>query len=81
MPEQPLQVIVCAGPEGHIGIVVEQILDVVEQPVSPRGQSGRGGLLRPVVVQGKVADLLDVDALLLRIGDGTPPVHTRKDAA
>ena len=59
-----LQVVVHNGPQGGVGFVVDRILDIVEEEVSVRRKSSAHGLLGSAVVQQKVTDLLDVEALV-----------------
>lgn len=69
-PAERLQVIVCAAGPGvtavdqSVGFVVDQILDVVENTTTARRPASRPGVLGTVVVQGKVAELLDVQAVI-----------------
>lgn len=56
----PAQVLVFNSGERSIGIVVDQILDIVEETVSVRRTAERKGLLGSAVIGKKVADLLDL---------------------
>ena len=60
----PLTMIVYEQGERSIGIVVERILDAVEQSITIRHGAAGIGTLGSAVIQGKVTDLLDVDALV-----------------
>jgi len=60
----PAQVIVFQDGERSLGIVVDQILDIVEDVVTIRRQSARKGLLGSAVVGKRVADILDLQAVL-----------------
>jgi two-component system chemotaxis sensor kinase CheA len=60
----PAQVIVFQDGERSLGIVVDQILDIVEDVVTIRRQSARKGLLGSAVVGKRVADVLDLQAVL-----------------
>jgi two-component system, chemotaxis family, sensor kinase CheA len=67
---EPLLVIVYAEPGRSVGLVVEQILDIVEEVISVRSHASREGLLGSIVVQGRVADVLDVRGVIGR-ADGS----------
>jgi two-component system chemotaxis sensor kinase CheA len=60
----PAQVIVFQDGEQSLGIVVDRILDIVEEVVTIRRQSAREGLLGSAVVGNRVADVLDLQAVL-----------------
>jgi len=62
--QDPLQVIVFQDGERSIGVVVDQIIDIVEEAVSVRQASARKGLLGSAVVGKKVADFLDLHSIL-----------------
>jgi two-component system chemotaxis sensor kinase CheA len=64
--DSPLQVIVYSEHGRSVGFVVEQILDIVEQPVTVSHRTPRPGVLGAAVVQGKVTDLLDVHGVIRR---------------
>jgi two-component system chemotaxis sensor kinase CheA len=58
--------------EGHsIGLVVDELLEIVEEPIGS-SQSPRPGVRASTVIRGQAADVLDVDALLAL--PGTPAV-------
>ncbi len=63
-PDEPLNVVVHGSHGRSVGLVVGQILDIVEQEVTLSGEDARPGLLGSAVVQGRVTDVLDVDALV-----------------
>jgi two-component system chemotaxis sensor kinase CheA len=63
VPGDTVQVIVHSGNGTSVGLVVEEILDVVEQNVAVEGRSKRTGVLGSAVIQQHVTDLLDVPAL------------------
>jgi two-component system chemotaxis sensor kinase CheA len=58
------QVVVYARPERSVGLVVERILDIVEPDGSVQGPSSRPGVECTEVIQGRVTEVLDVDALM-----------------
>jgi two-component system chemotaxis sensor kinase CheA len=61
-----LQVVVYSEAGRSVGLIVEQIVDVVEQAVQVERAGQTGGLLGSAVLQERVTDLLDVGALVSR---------------
>ena len=51
-----------------VGFIIKQVIDVVEQSISPSSLQKRSGLSGTAVVQGKVTDLLDLEAILQASG-------------
>jgi two-component system chemotaxis sensor kinase CheA len=67
VPDQlsdPLQVVVFNDGDRSIGMVVDEIVDVVEEAVTVRQRSGRKGLIGSAVVGKKVTDFLDLNAVI-----------------
>jgi two-component system, chemotaxis family, sensor kinase CheA len=65
-PSDPssIQVLVC-NHEGHsAGLVVEQILDIVEDQADVKSPATRAGVLYAAVIENRVTELLDLDAIL-----------------
>jgi two-component system chemotaxis sensor kinase CheA len=60
----PLQAIVVADGQRSLGIVVDQILDIVDETVAVRQRTVRAGLLGSAVVGKAVTDFLDLRAVL-----------------
>jgi two-component system chemotaxis sensor kinase CheA len=60
----PVQVIVFNDGDRSVGMVVDQILDVVEQTVTARQKSARKGLLGSAVIGKRVTDLLDLNEVI-----------------
>jgi two-component system, chemotaxis family, sensor kinase CheA len=60
----PVQVIVFNDGDRSVGMVVDQILDVVEETVTARQKSTRKGLLGSAVVNRRVTDLLDLNEVI-----------------
>jgi two-component system, chemotaxis family, sensor kinase CheA len=60
----PAQVIVFTEGERSVGILVDQILDIVEETIAVRRSAERKGLLGSAVIAKKVADLLDLHAVI-----------------
>jgi two-component system chemotaxis sensor kinase CheA len=65
----PLQVIVFMTEGRGLGLVVEEILDIIEESVAVRKQSQQRGLLGSAVVGGQVTDFLDLQAVLEESGE------------
>jgi two-component system chemotaxis sensor kinase CheA len=63
-PSQTLHVVVCMRDNGNVGLIVEQIVDIVEDALAEPRPAGRPGMLGSVVIVGRVTELLDVDAIL-----------------
>lgn len=59
-----MQVVVHTSGGRSVGLVVEEILDIVEEHVSVAAVASRRGLLGSAVVQGRVTDLLDIEAVI-----------------
>lgn len=60
----PVQVIVFNDGDRSVGVVVDQILDVVEESITVRQTSARKGLLGSAVVGKRVTDLLDLNEVI-----------------
>jgi two-component system, chemotaxis family, sensor kinase CheA len=59
-----VQVVVFNDGERSVGVVVDQILDIVEEVVTVRQRSGRRGLLGSGVVGKRVTDFLDLNQIV-----------------
>jgi two-component system chemotaxis sensor kinase CheA len=75
---EPLVTIVCSERGQSVGLVVEEILDVVEEFVNVESRASERGVLGVTTIQGRVTELLDVPALLRR---HDPGIFVRKEAA
>jgi two-component system chemotaxis sensor kinase CheA len=64
----PLQVLVCNYEGQTVGIVVEEILDIVEDSADVRHPASRPGVLYSVVINGRVTELVDIPAVLQTSG-------------
>ena len=60
----PVPVIVFADGEQRIGVLVDEIVDIVEDAVTARQQSAQHGLLGSAVIGQKVTDFLDLHAVI-----------------
>jgi two-component system chemotaxis sensor kinase CheA len=76
-PSAKIQVVVFSHRGAHVGLIVDQILDIVEDTLASPRPPGRRGVLGTVVIAGRVTELLDVEAVLRH---AQPPV-TWNDAA
>ena len=68
--QDPAQVVVFNNGERSIGIMVDQILDIVEDQVTARQMAARKGLLGSAVIGKKVTDLLDLHTVIQAADDG-----------
>jgi two-component system chemotaxis sensor kinase CheA len=60
----PIQVLVLNHEGRAFGLVVEQILDIVEDPATVRSAATRAAVLYSVVIGNRVTELLDIPAIL-----------------
>jgi two-component system chemotaxis sensor kinase CheA len=60
----PVQVVVFRDGERSVGLLVDQILDIVEDNVTARSRSARKGILGSAVVGKRVTDFLDLKPVL-----------------
>jgi two-component system chemotaxis sensor kinase CheA len=67
-----VQTIVCHSADGPVGLVVDRIDDVVAEPAVPAQPSSRHGVIRRLVIDDRVTELLDIDALVARARAGAP---------
>ncbi len=65
---ETVQVIVFTDGTRRIGIVVDQILDIVTEAIAVKRNSPAHGLLGSAVIGGKITDLLDLHALVQESG-------------
>ena len=62
--DEPMQVIVYSDQGRSVGVVVADIIDIVEEAVTIKKGSIGHGLLGSAVIQDKVTDMLDVEGLI-----------------
>jgi len=60
----PLQVVVYASGGKDVGLIVGQILDVVDVALEVQGQSSRQGVLGTAVINDRVTELLDAGEII-----------------
>lgn len=63
-PSGALQVVVHEQGSARIGLVVDEILELVEEEIAVDAVLGRPGVVGSTVIRGKATDLLDVPGLL-----------------
>ncbi|MEM1415628.1 MAG: chemotaxis protein CheW, partial [Myxococcota bacterium] len=68
-----LQVIVCQREGFTLGLVVDRLIEIVEERVSLDPVGRRHGVVGSAVVQGRVIEMVDVEAV---IGDAAPGLST-----
>jgi two-component system chemotaxis sensor kinase CheA len=59
-----VQVLVCHHEGNAVGLVVERIRDIVEDRADVKSPATRAGVLYSVVIENRVTELLDLDAIL-----------------
>jgi two-component system chemotaxis sensor kinase CheA len=59
-----LQVVVYTSGARSYGLVVDRIVDIVEESITVQEGTGHPGLLGAAVIQGRVTDLLDLEAVV-----------------
>lgn len=62
------QAVVCSCSIGLVGMVVDRIEDVVGEPATPRQPASRRGVTACLVVEDRVTELVDVEALVAEAG-------------
>jgi len=63
-----IQVVVYSEHGRSAGLVVDRILDIVETDDAVQAKLARKGTLGSIVTQGRVTELLDVEAILAGLG-------------
>ena len=59
----PLVVVSIDG-EQQVGLAVDRIIDIVEQPIDIKGAPTQEGISCCAVIQGQVTEILDIDAVI-----------------
>jgi len=62
-----VQVIVFSEGATRFGVLVEEIVDIIEEAISIRAHSDSAGLLGAVVIGGQVTDFIDVRHIISRV--------------
>jgi two-component system chemotaxis sensor kinase CheA len=63
-PPAVLQVVVYSAPGGSVGLVVDEVVDIVEQTVAVSAVTQRTGVFGSAVVRNRVTDLVDLELLV-----------------
>ena len=63
-PDALLQVLVCTHDELTVGLVVENILDIVDDRAQVQSPATRAGVLYSAVIANRVTELLDLPAII-----------------
>jgi two-component system chemotaxis sensor kinase CheA len=77
----PLQVLVMNHEGLSFGLVVEQILDIVEAKADVKSKATRTAVLYSVLIGGRVTELLDIPAILQMAGVGDAQTNLASQAA
>ena len=64
IPTESISVVVCGEARSQIGLMVDRILDVVNEPATARGASTRDGVLGTQIIQERVTEILDLGNIL-----------------
>ncbi len=64
-----IQIVVFTNGPRRIGVIVDQILDIVKEAITIKRSSPVRGLLGSAVITGKVTDLIDLHALVETTGE------------
>jgi two-component system, chemotaxis family, sensor kinase CheA len=70
LPGDIIQMVVFSNDGAHVGLIVDQIVDIIEDSLANQRPPGRPGVLGSVVIAGRVTELLDVEAALRRARPG-----------
>lgn len=66
-------VVVCSLQSQQVGFLVEEIVDIVDEVIESRAPASRPGICFQAVVQGRVTEFLDVQAMMTNAA----PIHVR----
>ncbi|BBD65526.1 CheA signal transduction histidine kinases [Nostoc commune NIES-4072] len=62
---ETLQIIIVSPyPELSVGLVVDRILDIVEEPLTIKGIPSRPGVLFCAVIQGQITEIIDIETVI-----------------
>lgn len=68
--KQPIQAVVHTANGRSVGLVVDEILDILHERVTVSRDASRSGLAGSIVVKDKVTDLVDVEAVIQNLDPG-----------
>lgn len=72
LPSDLIQVVVFGEEGRQVGLIVKEIIDVVDEVLQARGKASRDGVLGTAAIDGQVTELLDVSALVSSTSDLVP---------
>ena len=79
--QDPLHVVVYRDGASELGLIVDEITDIVEDAVTNPSGCDRPGLLGSAVVGGKVTDFLDLEAVARWASSSSPESLLKLEAA
>jgi len=62
--DEPVQVVVYSDGERRMGLIVEQVLDIVEENLAGLQAASRDGISGSLVIQGRVTEMVDLEGLI-----------------
>ncbi len=68
-PRETVQIIVFSNGSRRVGLVVDQVLDIVNEVVTARRSSSAPNLLGSALIGGKITDLIDLHAVIQSAGE------------
>jgi two-component system chemotaxis sensor kinase CheA len=71
-PRGPLHVVVHDHAGDPVGVVVDEVIDIVEEVVEIDAASRRHGIRGSAVIRGRVTDVVDLDEVLAPASAGAP---------
>jgi two-component system, chemotaxis family, sensor kinase CheA len=74
--EEAIQAIICLKDGRHVGLVVDDILDTIEQNPADLRPPSRMGVLANAVIGGRITEILDLEALCT--GPAFAPISDQK---
>ena len=63
-PADPVQVVVFSDGPKRIGVIVDEIMDIIDEAITVRVRAGRAGILGSAVISGRVTDFIDLRYLI-----------------
>lgn len=79
--KETVQIVVFSNGVRRVGLLVDQILDIVNEAVTVRRHSSAANLLGSALIGGKITDLIDLHAVVESAGENwLDPLHDRPRA-
>jgi two-component system chemotaxis sensor kinase CheA len=69
IPRETTQIIVFSNGIRRVGLIVDQVLDIINESVTVRRNSSAPNLLGSALIGGKITDLIDLHAIVQSTGD------------